>query len=80
MMKKLKTHYYLIDNLTSTNAEKLTVACNAIPNMADAVANVMSGVLTIKGGYIDDKAVKLACQFVGVSVRMKLKKRDAKAR
>lgn len=74
-MKKPKVFRYVVDSLTSVNAEKLKVALNSVDSIVGVKISPTTGVLEVQAIRNVYDEIGIACKFAGVSIRTELKKK-----
>ena len=74
-MRKPRTLSYVIDNLTSATAEKLRIALESVDSIIGIKISPTTGVLEVKSTRNVHDEIVLACNFAGVTMRTKVKKK-----
>jgi acyl dehydratase len=70
-----KSFYYLIDNLTSEKAVKISKALQAVAEVLEAKASPSQGVLEVRATRDVEAQVKIACEIAGTTFRTRMSRR-----
>jgi hypothetical protein len=71
-----KSFYYLIDNLTSEKALKISKALQAVTDVLETKANPSQGVLEVKATRDVEAQVKMACEIAGTTFRTRMSRKS----
>ena len=74
-MAKLKSHKFIIDNLSEERAEKIKKALQEISKIKSITINIGEGTVELLSAKDHEEDVKLACEIAGAVLRIKIKKR-----
>jgi len=67
-----KSFFYLIDNLTSEKAVKISAALKAVSDVLETKAHLPQGVLEVKALHDVEAQVKMACGIAGTTFRTRV--------
>jgi hypothetical protein len=76
-MPRIKTYYYLIDNLTSENGEIMKRALQATSSIKSITLHIREGLLEVMADRDVEDVLRIACELAGTRFRIKVKKRKA---
>lgn len=71
-----RSFFYLIDGLNVERGQRLKKALEQIPEIGVVVVRPDHGVLEVQANRDPEERVRMACNLVGLAIRVKMKRRN----
>ena len=75
-MARGKSFFYLIDNLSSDNAEQIRHSLKSLEDVDDARYSLQQGFIEVRARRDVETQVRMAAEMFGAGFRTKMKKKD----
>ena len=75
-MARMKSFFYIIDNLTAERGEAIRQSLKALSEVEDARYSIQQGFIEVRAKKDVEAQLRLACEMFGAGYRTKMKKSD----